>query len=156
MPPILRLAGLKDSATLARMRWDFKAEEDGLTDGQSAFERAFAVWFPEALASGRWHPWLAEVDGRIVAHAYVYRVPKVPSPTAPTDCWGYITAVYTVPEARNSGVGAALLRHLLAWAESERLELLLLWPSERSVPFYRRLGFDPSPEALELLLVPED
>ena len=58
--------------------------------------------------------------------------------------------MYAVPEARNSGIGSALLRHVTGWARERNLELLLLWPSDRSVPFYERAGFVRSPEALEL------
>ncbi len=41
---------------------------------------------------------------------------------------------------------------MIDWALEQRLELLIVWPSERSVSFYRRAGFAPSAEMLELHL----
>lgn len=65
-----------------------------------------------------------------------------------------MTSVYALPEVRNQGIGSLLLRRVIEWAKEQRLELLLLWPSERSVPFYERAGFVRSPDALELHLEP--
>lgn len=74
----------------------------------------------------------------------------MPRPRDRVGPWGYVTGVFTRPEARNAGVGRRLLDHVIAWAKARPLHLLLLWPSERSVPFYRRAGFVGSPEAHEL------
>lgn len=136
MPHSIHLARAEDATVLARPRWQFKAEADGLTDRQGPFEQRLRTWYTEALTSGRWFPWLAEQDGQILAHAHVYTAPQVPAPFVATAARGYITAVYTDQEARTTGVGTGLLRHVLTWAELERRELLLLWPSERSVPRY--------------------
>ena len=110
---------------------------------------AFAGFVRRALAAGTWTVWVAEADGRLLAHVYVEAVEKVPRPDRPAARWGYTTAVYTVPEVRNRGIGSRLLRRVTDWAAAEGLEFLLLWPSERSGPFYDRAGFGRSPDARE-------
>jgi GNAT superfamily N-acetyltransferase len=56
--------------------------------------------------------------------------------------------MYVVPEHRDAGVGRYLLDALVAHADAEGLERVVLSPSERSVPFYRRAGFDPADQLL--------
>jgi GNAT superfamily N-acetyltransferase len=153
----IRKATAADTAELARLRWDHCAEE-GETAGHdlAAFMAEFGAFLPAALRSRRWTVWVAEVDGSLVAHVYVQPITKVPRPGRPERSaersarWGYVSAVYAAPHVRNRGVGSALLRRVIEWAREEPLQLLLLWPSDRSVPFYARAGFLPSPEALEL------
>lgn len=43
-------------------------------------------------------------------------------------------------------MGSALLDRVKAWAAERDLELLIVSPSERSVPFYARAGFGPDNE----------
>jgi GNAT superfamily N-acetyltransferase len=153
----IRKGTAADAAELARLRWDHCAEE-GETGGHdlAAFTAEFDAFLPAALRSGRWTVWVAEIDGSLVAHVYIQRITKVPRPgrpersAEPSARWGYVSAVYAAPHVRNRGVGSALLRRVIEWAREEPLQLLLLWPSERSVPFYARAGFVPSPEAVEL------
>jgi GNAT superfamily N-acetyltransferase len=118
----------------------------------AAFAEGCVEFVRSALASGRWAIWVAESDGRMVAHIYVQVVEKVPRPGRDAARWGYTTAVYAAPGARDKGIDSLLLRRVIDWAKEQELELLLLWPSDRSVPFYERAGFAHSPDALELHL----
>lgn len=146
----LRRATPADAEELARLRWA-DSTEDGTVPQQSCadFCAHFATFVRAALAGGQWTIWVAEGAGRIVAHIYVCAVPKAPRPDRAVTTWGYTTAVYAVPEVRNSGIGSCLLRRVVAWAEAERLECLHLWHSERSVPFYERAGFARPLDVLE-------
>ena len=153
---VLRQAQPADAPALASMRWA-DSTEDGAASPQPAppddeFRAHFVPFIHRALAGGQWAIWIAELDGRAVAHIYVHLVGKVPRPGRPFARWGYVTAVYALPEVRNTGIGSRLLRRVIDWALEQRLELLLVWPSERAVPFYERAGFTPSPDALELHL----
>jgi GNAT superfamily N-acetyltransferase len=151
--PVFRLAVPADALELARMRWDASPEEVARS-GQdySAFCEAFVAFVGDALASGDWAIWVAAGNDRLQAHVYVRLIRKAPRPGRFGATWGYVTSVYTEPVLRNRGLGSELLRHVVAWAREQNLEFLLLWPSERSVPFYLRAGFGPSPDALELSL----
>ena len=135
------------------MRWDDSTDGGGpAAQAYEEFATDFAGFLHRALSSDRWSIWVAEVDGRLVAHIYLQIVVKVPRPGRFAARWGYVSAVYTVPEARNQGIGSRLLRGVIGWAKEEGLELVLLWPSERSVPFYERAGFVRSRDILELYL----
>lgn len=103
-----------------------------------------------AVADPRWAVWVAADGDRIVATMYAQVVPKIPRPW-PNDAWAYVTGVFTVAGRRNEGVGARVLSTVREWASARGLELLLLWPSERSAPFYERAGFHKA-DALELEL----
>lgn len=149
----IRQAIPEDAPTLARLRWD-DSTEDGVpaTLPDAAFAAGFAEFVRDALASGRWVIWIAESDGRVVGHLYVQVVGMIPRPGRFARRWGYVAAVYVIPEARNRGIGTRLLRSVIDWANEEGLESLLLWPSERSASLYERAGFVRSPDVMELSL----
>lgn len=150
VPTIVRLASKADDKRLARMRWDFHIEHDEpLSQTFEEFLDDFQSFFDEAVASGKWFVWVAEADEEIVSHIFVYVVPKVPRPSKTSNSWGYVTNVYTTPPYRGLGVGSELLNHVFTWGESQGLELLIVWPSDDSVEFYRRAGFHPTAEIHE-------
>lgn len=148
--PLTRLAAKSDAPRLAQMRWDFHNEhKEPISQNIEEFAQRFESFLGEALDSGRWFVWLAEVDGQIASHIFVYVVPKVPRPSRTTDSWGYVTNVYTASHRRGMGIGSKLMEAVVRWAQSRGLELLLVWPSEESEDFYQRAGFIRSPEAHE-------
>ena len=144
-----------DVPALANLRWTWRTDEESggeATESRDAFVERFSAFAAEAL-SGRWTVWVAEdeeEEEEIVANIWIYRVPKVPSPGRTTRDFGYMTNVYIVPGMRDHGVGSELLAAVTAWAHDSDLELIIVWPSERSVPWYARGGYTPSAETLEL------
>lgn len=154
---VCRQAAPEDAGMLAGMRWDFRIEERpdlAATADRDHFLALCAAWMRGEIESGRWVAWVAEVDGGAVAHMWVNVVETIPKPGYLHDRWGYVSNVYTRPAWRNRGVGTVLLARLEGWAREADLELLLLWPSERSVPFYQRAGFAADPEVVTLQLRP--
>lgn len=150
-----RQAGPRDADALARMRWDFRTElhlESQPAHTWEEFQPVMLTFLANAFASGDWAVWLAECQGQILAHVYIHRIWKVPNPVKFNPAIGYVTNVYTIPEWRNQRVGAELLQIVQAWAETVDLELLFLWPSQRSVPFYLRQGFSQENKILEFLI----
>lgn len=151
----LRRAASSDGPALARVRWNFRAEE-----GETPLEdfREFLPRFLEhywrGLDAGTWAHWLVEEDGAVLAHMAVQLHDGVPRPATVRDRWGWLTDCYTVPEVRSQGHGTRLLGAIRDWAASEGLDLLLVSPSERSVPFYTRAGFGPAADWLQLGLEP--
>lgn len=147
-----RLATERDMAVLAALRWEFKVEGTTPPPGTSrgAFIRSCTILLREGLESGDWHYWVAEVEREIVSHIFVRQVDKIPAPGRLRAEMGYMTNVYTRPAFRNRGIGGELLTRVVTWAREEELEILFVWPSEQSVPFYQRAGFRPSGEMLEL------
>ncbi len=151
-----RLATTLDGPALAQLRWKFYIEDHGEPPSEdlATFTASFVSFWERAIEERRWFAWVAERDDVIVANVWVFLIDKVPWPLPGATSMGYLTNTYTVPEARNSGVGSELMRHVSVWAKDQRLELLIVWPSEQSAPFYERAGFEPSDESMELRLNP--
>ncbi|MFF9480159.1 GNAT family N-acetyltransferase [Streptomyces sp. NPDC014733] len=154
---VIRRAEPGDAPALAALRRRFKVEEDGddvpagggdVPQSEEQFLAECGEWLRTRLA-GPWRGWLAEVDGRPCGHVFVCLVEKVPSPFPSSDALGYVTNFYVTPEQRNRGLGRALLDEVNAYARAHRLDTLIVWPSERSAPLYRRCGFDGPAELLE-------
>lgn len=152
MTPVYRRATSDDVPELAQLRWDFR-QEGGETPIQSReeFTRRYRGFFEAGVRYGSWAHWVAEVDAQIVAHMAVQVIGSVPRPSRASDQWGYLTDCYTRPEFRDDGIGSSLLKQVIAWAEKNDLEILLVFPGEGSVSFYEKAGFGPD-ETLQLRL----
>jgi GNAT superfamily N-acetyltransferase len=147
----IRQATARDAAELARLRWDFSPDEVAASGQRfGEFARDFERFLHDALHSGDWSIWVAEQEERLIANIYVHLVKKVPRPGRFGQRYGYVTNVYAEPDVRNAAIGSALLQQMIGWARDQRLELLLVWPSDESLRFYLRAGFIPSPSAMEL------
>ena len=150
-----RQATAADAEELARLRWAFRTElhlESEPAHPWEEFRAAMLKFLAGAFASGDWTIWLAESGGRTVAHIYIRRIWKVPNPVQFDPCIGYVTNVYTIPEWRCQGVGGELMRVVQQWAAEAGFELLFLWPSRLSVPFYLREGFSQDNKILEYII----
>ena len=151
----IRRAVSSDGPALARLRWNFREEDGEVPLGEfKQFLPRFLEHYWHGLDSGAWVHWVVEDEEIIIAHMAVQVQEGVPRPATKRDRWGWLTDCYTVPEARNQGHGTGLLAAIRSWAAEEGLELLLVSPSSRSVPFYSRAGFGPAGEWLQLSLDP--
>ena len=90
-----------------------------------------------------WRAWVAEDGDRLVGCVWIQVVERVPHPNL--RCGerpiAYVTNMYVVPELRNGGIGRGLLDTAVAYARERRASAAILWPSPRSISFYRRAGF---------------
>lgn len=140
-----RLATEADADELARLRWDFRLEE---TDGVAKttweqFGPICADFVATGIAGGEWAYWVADDGNRLIGCVCICVIKKIPKPNKLDIRFGYVTNVYMQPESRNAGHGTKLLTKAIEWARSEGLVELLVFPSERSVPYYMRQGFEP-------------
>lgn len=149
---VIRQAILTDAPALARLRWDFQREEEDSPPVTTKvdFIKFCTCFFEKSIVSGTWHHWLAEINGKPIAHASLQQISMIPRPNRLKDTLGYLTNVYTIPDYRNQGLGTKLIQQIKDWSISEDLELAIVWPSEKSNSFYQRLGFKPSEEIMEL------
>jgi GNAT superfamily N-acetyltransferase len=145
---VIRQASLDDVPELAELRRSFTSEDPPTGKPRADFDDAFRAVVGEGLRVGSWVVWVAESEGEIVAHAFVAVVPKVPRPVETPRRIGYLTNVYTHPDHRGHGLGEMLLAATTDWARQQGIELLIVWPSERSISLYRRHGFVSSGEPL--------
>jgi GNAT superfamily N-acetyltransferase len=145
----IRRAGPKDADTLARLRYRFRIELDPPTESETAFLKRCTPWMEQRLREGTWLCWMALADDTAVGTIWLHIIQKLPNPVGHLDYHGYISSVYVMPEFRNAGIGAALLRACLAHTEAEGIDALVLWPTERSRQLYERHGFAVQNDLLE-------
>jgi ribosomal protein S18 acetylase RimI-like enzyme len=146
----VREAVQADAEELARLRWDFRTEEQPFPpQARIEFLQECAAWLRRALGSGRWVVAVAETEGgSLCGCMYLEAVDKVPVPGSIERAWGYVTNSYVAPEHRNLGLGRRLLDLLIAAGRVRDLEFLIVWPSQPALPFYGRAGFLPVAEVL--------
>jgi GNAT superfamily N-acetyltransferase len=135
------MAGERDVAALAALRRQWTEEQYGECDDPD-FEQRFAAWF--AAEAPHRVSWLAEVDGRPVGMVNLSVFERMPRPGRPPSRWGYVANVFVLAAYRDRGIGQRLLSAVLEYADRNGLVRVVLYPSQRAVPFYTRLGFGPA------------
>jgi len=141
----IRPATPDDADELARLRWDFRVEHG--TPVSRTFEEfasEFRAFVTDALAEeAPWRAWVAHADGRLVGCLWLQLVEKVPHPSRGR--WerpiAYVTNAYVEPGLRDAGLGTRLLDAALEFAREHEVAEAVVWPTPRSVSFYRRAGF---------------
>lgn len=142
----IRYAREDDSAELARLRWELTADKN-TPQTKDAFLDTCEQWILTALQSGRWFMAVASTrDQTLLGCMNLQLVDAVPSPNADSSGWGYITNAFVAAEHRNRQIGSELIQLLIKTARKEKLELLIVWPSEDSISFYNRAGFKQTDE----------
>ncbi|MFE7184480.1 GNAT family N-acetyltransferase [Streptomyces erythrochromogenes] len=150
---IVRSARPTDARALVELRWRFKQEDhEGQPPVPARPLEEAEHWIRDRLGNGHWLAWVAETEGEIFGHVFLCLVERMPEPYADNNPVGYVTNFFVMPSQRNKGAGSALLEALKQHSRSANLEGLIVWPSERSTPLYRRSGFHPPEELLELPL----
>jgi GNAT superfamily N-acetyltransferase len=147
---VIRRAGAADLVMITRLRREWAREQEG-DRGDPGFEDRFAAWFERE--SSRRITWLAEVDGHPVGMMNLAVFERMPRPGRPSDCWGHLGNAFVLASCRNQGIGRQLLDAVLSHASENGFARVVLSPSTRSVPFYKRAGFAPA-ESLMLWTPP--
>ena len=147
----IRPATAEDASRLAELRWEFRASKTTPVETREAFVARCTEWMRDELASGAWRAWLAVDDGAVVGQVWARLVPKVPNPALEREHHLYISNMFVTPSARG-GVGTQLLDAAVAFAHSQRVDRVILWPSDRSRSLYMRAGFAPRDHLFELKL----
>ncbi|MEV0393157.1 GNAT family N-acetyltransferase [Polymorphospora rubra] len=141
-PCAVRRIRPSDTARMRAMRIEMLADTplaflETLAEAAARPHAEFAARVARVSAGDEVAQFVAEVDGRFVAHAG-----GVVSPDEPTLTVVY--AVYVTPEHRGSGVLRALLDSVARWSRAAgRPELMLevVVGNDRAVRAYERLGF---------------
>ncbi len=128
------LAGPGDAPAIAALRalWSDPAVDPG-------FEDRMAAWI--AADGARRTTWLAAIGDLPVGMASVFEYRRMPRPGRPDSTWGYIGNMFVRESFRDRGIGSALLHAVIAAADERAYARLVLSPTERALPFYRRAGF---------------
>jgi GNAT superfamily N-acetyltransferase len=136
----VRRARPDDAPALARLRWQWRVETgDDPGADRDAFLRYFATWAVDHRSTHL--AFLAEVDGRLSGMAWLALADRVPTPGRFDRRTGDVQSVYVVPEARNAGVGTALLQAVLKEARDRELTHVTVHANQRAASVYLRSGF---------------
>jgi GNAT superfamily N-acetyltransferase len=145
----IRPAMPDDAAELARLRWEFRIEVGTpATRSRAAFDAEMETFAREMVANdGAWRAWVADDGGRLLGCVWLQLVEKVPHPSRSRRerPIAYVTNMYVEPDRRDRGLGRELLDVAVTFARESGADGVLLWPSERSRPFYERAGFEDGP-----------
>ena len=148
----IRLATPADAPALARLRYDFRASIGEAIEDRDAFVDRCSAWMaPRLDGSSPWRCWVAELNGRLIGHLWLYVLEKIPNPTPEAEWHAYITNVYVDP-AHRGGTGTALVEAAMAFAREHGADSAILWPTEGSRSLYHRFGFTPPGDILEAVI----
>jgi GNAT superfamily N-acetyltransferase len=152
--PEIRPAVAHDASGLARLRHALYAEHGPAREELDKYVDRFAGFVRDALASDAWRVWVAELEGRVVGTMWLQLVERVPRPGEDRGALpiGYLTNVFVEPDLRDGGLGSRMLEEIITWARARGVEEIIVWPSDRSYPFYERAGFSRTPDPLVLYL----
>jgi GNAT superfamily N-acetyltransferase len=146
---LIRPATDEDTDELARLRWEFRIESGTpATRTYETFVEEFRAFARDAFDdTAAWRAWVADDDGRLVGCAWLRLIERVPHPNKTLDerPIAYVTNMFVEASHRNAGLGRALLDSALDFAREREVDGVVLWPSDRSRPFYERAGFGPGP-----------
>ncbi len=120
------------------------AIQDLLAANRSYYERE--------LPAGGHVACFARRDGAIVGCGGICLQHELPSPDNPSGNNAYLMNVYTVPAARGTGVGKAVVRWLVQQARDLGAGKIYLESSEAGRRLYREEGFEELPDIYHLSL----
>ncbi|HEY7893481.1 MAG TPA: GNAT family N-acetyltransferase [Gemmatimonadaceae bacterium] len=141
-PLPVRRAVHADAPSLARLRHALRAGMGTAEELSDVFLVRCEEWMADRLRpGGPWRCWVAEGEGAIVGAVWMQIVEKIPNPLGEGEWHGYITNFFVDERLRGEGVGSALLTALIGAPETQGLDALFLWPTDRSRRLYARFGF---------------
>ena len=155
----IRLANEADYNELALMKWEHGAEDDidydeHNLDGVNKDEFV-EEFFAFLKAHKEYDIIVAEENGIVVSAMFVYLIPKLPKPNGNAKFIAYLTNVYTKKEYRNKGIGTQMMNYIKSYLIEKKCELLFAWPSDNSIAWYQRNGFNGDNEIFECPLCEE-
>jgi GNAT superfamily N-acetyltransferase len=145
----VRAASPSDAADLAELRWEFRTGRAAAVETREAFVERCTVWMRGELATGHWRAWVGVSGASIIGQVWLSTLQKVPNPVAERERHAYLSNLYVRPAWRG-GVGTRLLETALAWAKTNGVDRVVLWPTARSVSLYERSGFTRNGDVMEL------
>ncbi|MEP7210514.1 MAG: GNAT family N-acetyltransferase [Alphaproteobacteria bacterium] len=141
--PEYRPAELRDLPQIANLSWKLHTV-DAIHFHEPTRDKYVArvvERFTDVNADGDFCHWVADLDGEIIAVMSLRIVGQMPTPGLFDGRWGYLANAYTLPDYRGQEIGTRLFEALKAWANERACAVILVWPSEKSFPFYERKGF---------------
>lgn len=136
----IRRATPDDVARVAELRMAFLAEVGRPTDDE--LRASVAAYLDQAIPAGDCVVWLAQAGEDVVAIGAMSVYERMAWSGVVRE--GYVLSMYTVPDRRGTGIGAAILDEMQTFARSEGLRLCLI-ALDAARPIYERAGFAADP-----------
>ncbi len=151
LPPdlSLRRAIASEAETLARLRYEFRAELGVVQEPEERFLARCAGWMAQRLQRDGWVCWVADASGALRGTLWLQFLEKLPNPVGEPEFHAYITSFYIQPSHRGRGLGSAMLLAALEDCAVRAVDSVFLWPSPRSRALYQRHGFSERAGMLE-------
>jgi GNAT superfamily N-acetyltransferase len=146
----IRWAEERDLDTLALFRWQWGAERQVPTEEFESFRLRFLDWCGNQASSHR--ALVGVVDDEAVGMAWLARVARLPDADGPADLQVDLQSVYIVADRRGAGLGSLLVDAAFEAARAMGASLMTVHAGRRSLPLYKRLGFEPSGRLLQIQL----
>jgi GNAT superfamily N-acetyltransferase len=145
----IRRAGPGDARALARLRWMWRTVERGeLGLSETEFKVAFTQWWRTRQSTHV--AYIAEVAGDAVGMAWLAVFDRMPQPRQLERLAGNVQSVFVLEAHRNRGTGRALVDAVINEANARGLGYLIVHPSARAYPLYKRLGFAETNQILHM------
>jgi GNAT superfamily N-acetyltransferase len=133
---VVRMADATDTRAIASLR---SLGSAGFAEERPDFETRMGAWL---VGEGdRRTTWLATLGDSPVGMASLFEYRRMPRPGVLDSRWGYVGNLFVREHVRNRGIGSALLTSIATAADERGYARLVLSPSARALPFFRRAGF---------------
>ena len=152
-----RLATTDDLEQLSKFRASMQIEVNSIRDGAApdAFMQEAREYFRRSILNQSYIGVIAQVDEKWVANAGVVIYEKPPSIPLGRSKVGYVTNVYTCPQARGEGIATQLMSYAVEQLKLMGISKLHLGTTDEGKGVYERVGFGPGKfPPLEMRLSP--
>lgn len=144
----VRHATLGDVPGLAQLKAEWaKLDSTPQSQDMDEFAAALGQWIirqGDSLVAE-----VAVIDDRVVGMAWMVMFERVPDFADRQRLTADVQSVYVTPAYRGRGLGRRLVDALCAAADARGVPRILVTASARSVPLYKRSGFEGSPLLLQ-------
>ncbi|MFW9999054.1 MAG: GNAT family N-acetyltransferase [Candidatus Hodarchaeota archaeon] len=150
----LRKANLNDIDKLIDFRVEFlkKVQDFPSNNEIEEFRKTLKEYFLEKMKSNEFVAWMAEINNEIIATSGLSFLQKPPHFINMTGKFAYIMNMYTKPEWRRKGIGAALLKKLFEEIRKKGIQSVVLHSTPTGRPLYEKYGFKENDGDKEMIL----
>lgn len=136
------IANKDDISELIRLRIMYIIEDFGSVseDERHALEEQLPDYFERKLGKDLM-AFVARVNGRLVATAYLLLIEKPANPSMQNGLVGEVLSVFTEKEYRGQGISTRLLSDVISYAKDNYLSFIDLKATEDGYFLYKKVGF---------------
>ena len=136
------MADYADIQELTRMRIAYIKEEQGNISKQNEqiMRKRLPEYFEKHLGKDLF-AFAAKENNVIIATALLLIIEKPSNPNFINGRIGNVLNVYTMPDYRQQGIAAKLMKNLIAFAKEHNLDFVELKATDEGYLLYKRIGF---------------